>query len=277
LQPSAVEIKEYTKVSILNVRSLMDFVKRVRYYDYTGFYDELEVDRVKLFNYDTTRKIQSNILSKPPLFKAFRSINNLLAVYSARYNVYVNNGAAGYLVKKSASGDLGSAIGDRDQIMDDLKERNGLTGNRRLWGVSGVPLEWINTLVHIKDLMPFEETLEDSIKIAATYQIPAVLVPRKDQSTFSNQAEAERSVWENTLMSVVDSVASYFTRSFALDKVGYKIKADYSTVSALNANENEIEAIISTRIQNLKGLRELSPDVKIDNEIQKILQMYEGR
>jgi hypothetical protein len=83
--------------------------------------------------------------------------------------------------------------------------------------------------------MPFEETLEDAIKIAATYQIPSVLVARKDQSTFNNQKEAERSVWENALMSIVDTVASYFTKAWMLE--GVHIRADYSTVSALTENE----------------------------------------
>ena len=124
---------------------------------------------------------------------------------------------------------------DREATLKDINDRNGITGNRNLWGISSVPIEFINTLADIQRLMPFEETLEDAIKIAATYQLPSVLVARKDQSTFDNQKEAERSVWENTMMSVVDTVASYFTKVWMLE--GIQIKADYSTVSALNDND----------------------------------------
>jgi hypothetical protein len=277
LQPVNVSLQEYTNVSTLTATRLNDFIRTAKYNDRTGFQNDLNVDRLRIYNYDMTRKEGSLILSKPPLFKAYRSVNNLLACYSARYNVYVNNGAAGYLVKKSSATDMSAAFDDRDKILNDINDRNGLTGNRRLWGVSSVPLEWVNTLVTIKDLMPFEETLEDSIKIAAVLQIPSVLVPRKDQSTFNNQADAERSVWENTLMSAVDTVSNYFTRSFAMDKVGYKIAADYSSVSVLKANETAIEDNISKKIKNLTDLRNLSPDVNIEKEIDKILLSYEQR
>ena len=138
---------------------------------------------------------------------------------------------------------------DRDAILKDINNRNGITGNRNLWGISSVPIEFINTLADIQRLMPFEETLEDAIKIAATYQLPAQLVPRKDQSTFDNQREAERSVWENALMSVVDTIASYFTKAWMLEN-GVHIQADYSTVSALNENEAEKQDMLSKKVLN---------------------------
>ena len=40
--------------------------------------------------------------------------------------------------------------------------------------------------------MPYEETLENTIKIASIYQIPSDLIPRKDHSTFDNQEGQER-------------------------------------------------------------------------------------
>ena len=144
-----------------------------------------------------------------------------------------------------------------------------------MWGISSVPLEWINTLSSIKDLMPYEETLENTIKIAGVFQIPPELVPRKDQSTFENKATSERTVWENALMSMVDTMCNYFTHSFTLDQSGYKILADYSSVSALNVNKTEIEAQITAKLQNLEKLKNMGYNV--DNEITKILQSYEAR
>lgn len=278
LQPNRVSLREYSNVSELTATSITDFIKEARYMSgTTDRYDPLCVDRLRIFRLDATKRKTSDILARSPLFKSYRSVNMLLAVYSSRYNVYVNNGAAGYLVKKTSNGGIEASLADRDQILSDINNRNGITGNRRLWGISSVPLEWVNTLATIKDLMPLDETLENAIKIASTFQIPSDLVPRKDHSTYDNQIGQERSVWENTLMSVIDSIASYFTKALTLDQAGYKIMADYSTVSALKANESEIEAKITAKISNLKAIKELSPDAKIDNEITKILQSYEGR
>lgn len=276
LQPPQTSIREYNNVSELLATDVSDFIKEARYYSgTTQRYDQLRTDRLKLYRFDATRKEDSAILSRSPLFKAFRNINNLLATYSARYNVYVNNGAAGYLVKKSATGGIEASLTDRKDIVDQINDRHGLTGNRRLWGISSIPLEWVNTLSTIKDLMPYEETLENAIKIAGVFQIPSDLVPRKDHSTFDNQAGQERVVWENSLMSLIDTMCNYFTRSFTLDQSGYKIIADYSSVSVLSVNESEIESQITAKLQNLEKLRSMGYNV--ENEITKILQSYEAR
>ena len=111
--------------------------------------------------------------------------------------------------------------------------------------------------------------MEDAIKIAATYQLPSILVARKDQSTFDNQKEAERSVWENALMSIVDTIASYFTKAWMMEN-GVHIQADYSTVSALNENEAELETLRGVKIDNLQKIVNLKPDFDINTEIEKM-------
>lgn len=255
LNPEQIFIQEFRNISKLDVNSLNDYISEVKYCE--GKKDKnLDKERLLIFNYDTTNVLLSNVFCKSPLFKAFRSINNLLATYSARYNVYVNNGAAGYLAKKQTANTIDENINPitREEILKDINERNGITGNRHLYGISSVPLDWINTLVSIKDLLPFEETLEDSIKIAAIFQIPANLVARKDMSTYDNQLEAERAVWENALMSIVNTIADCFTKAFALDKAGYSIQADYSTVSCLQENEKAKEEVLTLKIANYEKL-----------------------
>ena len=270
LNPNYLSIDEYTNLSKLDVIRVNDFIKRVYYHD--GKRREIEKEKLFIFTYDWQTRDYSSFICRSPLFKSYRSINNLLATYSARYNIYVNNGAAGYLAKKAnPKNELEETLNptDRDAILKDINNRNGITGNRNLWGISSVPIEFINTLADIQRLMPFEETLEDAIKIAATYQLPSILVARKDQSTFDNQKEAERSVWENALMSIVDTIASYFTKAWMMEN-GVHIQADYSTVSALNENQIEAEKLKTVKIDNLQKIRNLKPDFDINTEIEKM-------
>ena len=281
LQPDLLDVYEYSNISILDLNSLTDLISRVRYDQYSVYYKELDLSRLQIDNIDATRRSGSRVFSQSPLFKAIRPINNLLATYSARYNIYVNNGAAGYLVKKPQSGQsLEQAVDPkgRQDIIDDINNRHGITGRRNLWGISGVPIEFINTLSNIKDLLPFEETLEDSIKIASVFLIPPELIPRKDQSTFDNKGETERSVWENGLMSMTQVVCQNFAKAFMIDKLGYSIGADYSTVSALKINESSAEDLYTKRIANLTALKTLYPkNTDIDNELNKILLYYGQR
>jgi hypothetical protein len=269
-------------VSELDVSNLVDLIRRARYDGTFGGHKELVIDGLRIDTIDIVKKDDSVVLSKSPLFKAYRSINNLLATYSARYNVYVNNGAAGYLVKKNQTKTtIESAIdpGKREDILEDINNRQGLTGHRNLWGISGVPIEFINTLISIKDLLPFEETLEDSIKISSIFQIPSGLIPRKDQSTYDNQGFYERAVWENGLMSMAQVICENFTKNLGLDKVGAKIMVDYSSVSCLKNNDAEIEDLMTKKIANLEKLKILYPEKEkeINIEIEKIIMSYGQR
>lgn len=279
LNPTLVDIREYNNISVLKASRLQDLVKSIKYNEVGVTNNYLDVDRVRITRIDQSRRDFQQVLSRSPLFKNVRNVNGLLATYSARYNVYVNNGAAGYLVKKAVKeNEVAIAVDPkgRAEMLADINDRMGLTGNRNLWGVSGIPMEFINTLSTIKDLMPLEETLEHSIKIASTYQIPPALVPRKDASTFDNQASAERSVWENGLLSMVQVVCESFTKAFTLDKAGYKIMADMSNVGALKQNESDIEDRTSKRLDNLKKLKDAYPEkaAEINKEFDKILTAY---
>ena len=235
-----------------------------------------------IHNYGMKKRSSSYVLSKSPLYNANKSIDVLLAVYSARYNVYANNGAAGYLSRK-VSGSSGqnaafeAAIMDgskRDEIIQDINERNGLTGRKNIWGISGIPIEFIKTLATIKDLMPMDETLENSIKIASVFQIPPVLVPRKDQSTYDNQENAERNVWENGLLSMAKTVSNNLTKMFGIDKVGSQIMFDTSNVSALTENKSEAEDLTMKQLQNVEKLKQINPELDITPIVNEIYSRY---
>ena len=278
LQPNLVNIYEHTNISLLDVSSLNDLIKRIQYNDYSSLRRELEPDRVRIHNVGQKRRDNSKILADGLLWKANKSIDTLLAVYSARYNVFANNGAAGYLSRKlsSSSGQnaaFEAAIMDgskRDEIVKDINERHGVTGRRNIWGISGVPIEFVKTLATISELMPFDETLESSIKIASVFQIPPVLVPRKDQSTYDNQENAERNVWENGLLSMAKTVCDNLTNMFGLNTTGNRISFDISNVSSLMKNEDEEQTIIQMKLNNLQTLKTLNPELdltEITNEI----------
>lgn len=252
LQPNLLKLQEYTNLSMLNVKHWNELIKAAKY-DENGMKSQvLNVDNLVIHNYSTRRKSNSMVLAKSPLWGANKSIDILLSVYSARYNVYANNGAAGYLAKKAKKEESFEEMtlsgNQRDQIVADINDRHGVTGRRNIWGISGVPIEFVKTLATISELMPLEETLENGIKIASIFQIPPVLVPRKDQSTFSNQQTAEVTVWENGLLNMAETVCSNLTKMFGLTNT--KIMFDTSQVSALQANETEGEDLTAKKLAN---------------------------
>lgn len=278
LHPYKCEITENLKVSLLNCDSYQDAIQRVQYLEGIGL-EYLRNENLRITNFGQNRRDNSVILSKSPLFACNKSIDTLLSVYSARYNVYANNGYAGFLTatnNTTSTVDIINQTNSRDKILADINSRAGLTGRKNLWGISGIPLAFLNTLCTIKDLMPFDETLEDSIKIASCFQIPTELVPRKDQSTFNNKDTSERAVWENGLLNMAKTVCNDFTKIFTLDKAGCSIRFDSSNVSALMINQSSNEDLKAKKIANIKSLIEIYPEKQKDlnKELDIIIQSY---
>ena len=99
-------------------------------------------------------------------------------------------------------------------------------------------------------------------------------MPRKDNSTFDNQASAERGVWSNALIPALQTVEDNLTRILKLP-IGTKLKGDLSNVEALQENESEKEDFVTKKLANLEKLKALSPESKeIEIEIQKIIKDY---
>jgi len=265
LDPQAVELREFAHVSRLRCSSLADMVSEARHYNPSGGWEMLNMQGLTVNPISLDLRGTSSVLAKSPLFGCRKSIDGLLAVYSARYNQYVNNGAAGYLVKEgnNTNTDELAAIAKgattRDEILKDINSRSGLTGNRNFWGISSIPLKFVKTIASIRELDPLPETLENAIKISAEFKIPAMLVPRSDKITFSSGKdilECEKSVWENATVSLANTFCENYAKAVGLTKAGYTVKADFSSVSALSYGKIEEETLISTKIENLNKMRE---------------------
>ena len=104
-------------------------------------------------------------------------------------------------------------------------------------------MNFVRTNLSITELQPFDETLEDAIKIASVFGIPSVLVPRKDQSTFSNQDTAEKSVYTSGIIPACKRFCEALTTFLGLEQKGLYIDCDFSDVACLQSGLKEGEEV----------------------------------
>lgn len=188
----------------------------------------------------TALGIDSNGKVTSPLKAVEMNINNILAVYQARYNVYSKNGNGGILSKapSSANSSIQEAVDPvtRDQILTDLQSRNGITGDKNFIGISAIPLQFIKTLGTIAELQPFEETEENAIKIAGIFGVDPEIIPRKGSSTFTNKNDAEKGLWQNVIKSICEDKANDLTKIYYLPEE-IEFYPDFSDVEALQEDK----------------------------------------
>lgn len=197
---------------------------------------------------------------RSPLFACEKNINNILAVYQARYNVYAKNGNAGILAKAPVGGggaSLQEAIDPitRDTMLKDLQDRNGLIGDKNFIGMSSVPLQFIKTLGTIKELEPFDETLENAIKIAGVFGVNKELLPKKDNATFSNQTIAEKSFWQNVIKAFAYDTAKSLNKIYYLPD-NWTFMPNFTGIEALQEDKKaglEADGLFIDNLDKLKA------------------------
>ena len=212
---------------------------------------------------------------RSPLVAVEKNINNLLAVYSARYKVYENNGMAGILSRASinGNGDVADVFSSasRDDILDDINKRNGLTGDKRLWSVSSIPVNFIKTLATISELQPFEETEADAIAIAGIYGVDKELIPKKSSTPYTNKERAEISLWQNTVKGVAWDISKSLDDLFLL-KDGRHFVPIFDDVEVLQTDAKTKLESDSIMIENIHKIKEYG----LENEdvVRKIKESY---
>lgn len=246
----------------------------IEHYVTTLFYKH-KIDP-RYINQNTIFDIKSNGKGLSPLLAVEKNINNLLAVYSARYNVYEKNMNAGILSydAKAQTGleQVANPV-EREKIMEDLKSRNGLTGARNFIGVSSIPLKYQKTIASISELQPFDETEADAVAIASIFGVDSDLVPKRTPSKYSNKIDGERKLWQDVIKSMAIERGVELSQAFYLPE-GYVFYPDFSKVEILQDDKKTSYEADSILIDNLIKMKETGQEVP--NAFDKLKDKYEN-
>lgn len=284
LRPDRVEIRlKQTRPKYFDAQGAADLVESYRYSvpEEPGD-EELPPNRIVHERSADTGAGRGLLRASSPLMAARRNVDALIAVYEARYKVYVHNGVAGILTRKAgAKGDGAAEAVDpvtREKIMTDILERKGLTGNRQLLAVSGVPLDFIKTLATISELQPFDETMADALQIAGIYGVDKDLIPLKEGTTFTNKEQAEKNLYQNVIMGIARDKARSFTRAYALDAVGLRLVPDFSGVPVLQEDREARYRGEALLIDNLLKLHAsgIADTGDLSGIINKLMEKYKN-
>lgn len=178
---------------------------------------------------------------KSMLIGAEKAIRNLIPVYEARGAIYVKRGAMGFLVsgKKDDSGIVALTKGEKKELIKDVNETYGLTGNKATVGITNQPVDFVRTQMSIAEMLPFDETLADAVAIYKVLQIPRHLVPSKDNSTFANANEDMKSFYSGIIIPWAKRYAEIWTEYMGLKEFRRYIYPDYSHIEVLQENRKE--------------------------------------
>jgi hypothetical protein len=265
--------KPMLKETIPNPWSVKEKSELISYYK-TFFFYKHSIDP-RYIKHNTMFEIGRNGKGRSPLDAVEKNINNLLAVYSARLNVYEKNMNGGILSADSSKTGIEAQVDpvERDKIMNDLQNRNGLTGAKNFIGVSSIPLKFIKTIGTINELQPFDETEVDAMAIASVFGLDADLVPKRAPSKYSNKIDGERKLWQTVIKSTAIERGVELSEAFYLpdNAVFYP---NFQNVEILQEDKKTSYEADKVLIENLTALKENG--VAVEDNFAKIKDKYDS-
>ena len=185
------------------------------------------------------------------LQSAERNISNLMLAYEARNVIYAKRGALGAIVSQKKDADTTRALlpNEKENIRKEFYDTYGVKSNKDPYAIIDVPVSFIKFGAGIEDLKPFEECTTDFAIIAGLYNLQSVLIPRKDNATFSNMREAEAKVYSSTILPDVKSWLDELNEWLGLREFGYYIDALWDDVEVLQ----EAKLTKENAMKNISG------------------------
>jgi len=254
-QNISIETKKVSTFNIENIKDIVNYYKLKNTNIYNGTYSKLDPNIVMhsrdYWDFDNN----DDLLSFSRLESIKYPLANLCAVYEARNVIYTKRGALGAIVlsKKDADGLQASTPTEKEEVQKEFENKYGLNNKKHLFQITRFPIDFVKFGATISELQPFEETLQDAIQIAGVFGVNKELIPRKDNSTFSNQNSAEISAYNNTVIPIVKIFLSEINDFLGLNDSGYYIDSDWSEVNVLQQGkieEQNKKKIISERCGN---------------------------
>ena len=177
-----------------------------------------------------------------PLASAQYALDNLKLVYAARNKVYKTGGALGILTSQhsDATGNIPLTPTEKKELQDDYYHRHGLTKKDQVpVAITAANVKYIKIGANIQELMPFEETEADANLIQSVLKVPKELGPTEKMATYANKNEAEKGLYNNTVIPIAQGIALRLTDFLGFRAEGYHIEVAFDHVPVLQENAKE--------------------------------------
>lgn len=182
---------------------------------------------------------QDKLKGTSPLLACIMPITTIYAVHEATGTIFQKGGILGLLISKKGDKDGLDALtpNEKNELMQDLQSRSGLTDGRTPFGITRYPLDFLKMGMSIKDLEPFMTLDANTARIYTCIGVDPELMPRKDNSTYENLSQAEKNTYNKVVIPEANEIANILTAFWGFDAKGYTIHADFSHIEVLQEDK----------------------------------------
>jgi phage portal protein BeeE len=228
LPPNLVGIQELKEIPFFSAESLYNYYLLVNNKEI-----DLENENIIHLNDNNVKfdaQQSGNFLKGTSKQAALQTpLKNIRGAYEARNKLITNHGALGILTNDSKNADLGTVNLDTQEkadLQNDFRQY-GITKNQWHVILTNMSLKWQQMSMNTKDLMLFEEVIEDTTKICDAHGIPYELLAKVKNDTFTNKAAAEKAAYQNTIIPESEEEDEALNKFFETDTKSWYIKTTF--------------------------------------------------
>lgn len=201
---------------------------------------------------------QHPILPMSPFNSLHMEISNIRAAMGYRNVILRKKGAIGILSNQNrdSQGAIPLSAKERSEIEKQYQKDYGIQDEQSKVLITQSSLNWQPMTYPTKDLMLFEEIDSDMKKIIDYYGLNENLFSRDNQSTYDNMQEAEKIVYQDTIIPESNDDAEAISRYLMLPD-DQCLELDYSHIPSLKEDMVQAVDVRKKQIESYKILREL--------------------
>lgn len=168
-------------------------------------------------------------------------INNIIGAYMSRNELINYAGAQG--VFSPAASDSAGAVNLKEEqkkgLQEDFKRQYGIQRGMWRYIIAPTAMTWTAVGKPTKDLMLFEEIIDDIMRICDAYNYPSPLLNSEKGPNVANTVAYQAQIYTDGIIPESQDIYEQWNAYFNTDKYNLKIEKNYDHIAVLQENKSE--------------------------------------
>lgn len=223
----------------------IDIAGIIEKYSLTNYSPAKEFDSKNIihFNDINVSEIGNSIVGSSRLENLRFPITNTQLAFEAMNVILKSRGMQG-IIKANNKDAQGTQIAMSQQakkeIDDTFKSDYGLRKDQNQYLISYSDIDYIKTIMNSEELGIYKEFSNNAMIISNGLKVPPELYKTyMAGATFENQVQAERRLYQNAIIPLVENEDQYYTERLNFRKYGLELRTDFSYISCLQEAQKE--------------------------------------
>jgi|GEM_PF-2447011 hypothetical protein len=187
----------------------------------------LDLDSIYIFR-DFVPSFKSIVFPGSRLQPLAMNINNIIAAYESRNELINYAGSQGILSPPSdQSGPVPIKKADREQLQADFKRQYGIRRGQSRYIISNASLNWAQMGRPTKDLMLFEEVVDDIMRICDALNFPSPLINTDKGPTLANTDAFKEMLYTDGIIPESQDLYEQWNEFLDLDSINIEMCKEY--------------------------------------------------